>query len=132
MFKECHLVHADLSEFNLLFANGKVYVIDLAQATVLEHPQALIFLQRDIENVLRFFDRNATEGLPTAHALFTQITDIQVDPEKDLLTQIESFQEQNLFTNLAKFRKTPGDFELIMMDREHDEKLDESSDSDDE
>jgi serine/threonine-protein kinase RIO1 len=121
-----------LSEFNLLFSGGKIYVIDLAQATVLEHPQALVFLQRDVENVLRFFDRNATEGLPTAHELFTEITDIQVDPEKDLLTQIESFNEQNLSTNLAKFRKNPGDFDLVMADREYDAKLDESSDEDDE
>jgi serine/threonine-protein kinase RIO1 len=133
MYKQCRLVHADLSEFNLLISNDKIYVIDLAQATVLEHPQALVFLQRDIENVIRFFDKNATEGLPTAHALFTEITDIPTDPEKDLLTQIESFNEQNLSTNLSKFRKKPGDFDLIMMDRENDAKLDEeSSESEDE
>lgn len=134
MFNECKLVHADLSEFNLLFSGGKIYVIDVAQAVDLAHPQSLVYLQRDIENVLNFFDKNATGGLPTCHALFTEITGIQVNPEKDLLSQIESFNEQNLFTNLALFRKKTGDYDLIMADKDLAAKLDaaDSSDSEEE
>lgn len=132
MFNECKLVHADLSEFNLLFANGKTYVIDFAQAVDLSHPRSLIYLQRDIENVLNFFDKNATEDLPTTHALFSEITSIEVDPEKDLLTQIESLNEQNLFTNLAMFRKAPGNYDLVLADAELDDFVLAESDSDEE
>jgi serine/threonine-protein kinase RIO1 len=110
MFNECKLVHADLSEFNLLFTTGKIYVIDLAQSVDLSHPRSLIFLHRDIENILNFFSKNATEGLPTAHQLFKDITQIEFDHQKDLLAEIESFNEQNHFTNLAQFRKRAGDY----------------------
>jgi len=129
MFNECKLVHADLSEFNLLFSGDKIYVIDVAQAVELSHPQALVYLHRDMENVLNFFDRNATEGLPTCHELFAEVTDLQVDAEKDLLAQIESFNEQNLFTNLARFRSNPGEYELIM---QGEDELDDSSESEEE
>ncbi|KAI6182844.1 Serine/threonine-protein kinase RIO3 [Aphelenchoides bicaudatus] len=130
LYKECRLVHGDLSEFNLLFAKGKVYVIDIAQGCDLSHPLALVFLQRDIENVLNFFDKNATEGLPTAHELFTEITDIKVDAEKDLLSQIEAFNEQNLSVNVAMFRKQPGNYELVLADRERDAELNALNDED--
>ena len=38
MFHECKLVHGDLSEFNMLYHNGKAYVIDVSQSVEHEHP----------------------------------------------------------------------------------------------
>jgi RIO kinase 1 len=49
------LVHADLSEFNLMFWNNRVYIIDVSQSVSLEHPMAREFLERDLENVFHFF-----------------------------------------------------------------------------
>lgn len=53
MFKE-GLVHADLSEYNIL-AYEELYFIDFAQAAILEDPRAEEFLRRDVENVRRYF-----------------------------------------------------------------------------
>lgn len=52
------LVHADLSEFNVLmhgYPEPVPYLIDLGQAVVLGHPKSEEFLLRDITNTLRYF-----------------------------------------------------------------------------
>ncbi|HOT93949.1 MAG TPA: serine protein kinase RIO [Methanoregulaceae archaeon] len=54
LYREARLVHADLSEFNILLGD-EVYVIDMGQSVTPDHPQALRFLMRDIRNVNRFF-----------------------------------------------------------------------------
>lgn len=51
------LVHADISEFNILMSGGIPYLIDFGQAVVLKHPRAEEFLQRDVTNLLEYFLR---------------------------------------------------------------------------
>ena len=48
-------MHADLSEFNILNFEQEPVFIDFSQATTLEHPQAKEYLQRDINNIVKFF-----------------------------------------------------------------------------
>ncbi|MEM3326999.1 MAG: serine protein kinase RIO [Thermoproteus sp.] len=49
------LVHADLSEFNVLYHNGDIKIIDWGSAVKREHPLALEYLARDLNNIFRFF-----------------------------------------------------------------------------
>lgn len=51
------LVHADLSEYNILMQNTNPVLIDFGQAVVLEHPNAAEFLQRDAEKLSSFFGK---------------------------------------------------------------------------
>ena len=51
MYSECKLVHADLSEYNMLWYKDTVYFIDVAQAVDSMHPRAMEFLLRDCQNV---------------------------------------------------------------------------------
>ena len=54
LYKKAELVHADLSEFNILYSD-QPYVIDMGQSVTRDHPRALSFLMRDIRNINRFF-----------------------------------------------------------------------------
>ncbi|XP_056290745.1 serine/threonine-protein kinase RIO3 isoform X2 [Pseudoliparis swirei] len=51
LYQECNLVHADLSEYNMLWHEGKVWLIDVSQSVEPTHPHALEFLFRDCRNV---------------------------------------------------------------------------------
>jgi RIO kinase 1 len=52
---KAELVHADLSEYNVMVWDGKPWIIDVSQAVDLSHPKALEFLERDLANIHRFF-----------------------------------------------------------------------------
>lgn len=56
-YKRAKLVHADLSEYNVMIWNGKPFIIDVSQAVPVTHPLAEEFLKRDVENINRFFLR---------------------------------------------------------------------------
>ena len=51
-------VHSDLSEFNVLNYNEKPVMIDFSQCTPLKNPSAKEYLDRDINNICRFFKKH--------------------------------------------------------------------------
>jgi RIO kinase 1 len=57
LWNDEEMVHGDLSAFNVLIWQGKVYLIDFSQAVLTHHPRAEELLERDIENVLRHFQK---------------------------------------------------------------------------
>jgi len=56
LYREARLIHADLSEYNILY-HEKPYLIAMGQAVTLDHPRAGAFLIRDIRNINRYFSR---------------------------------------------------------------------------
>jgi len=53
------VIHADLSEFNILIKpEGGILIIDWPQAVGKDHPDAERLLTRDVENVLHFFRKH--------------------------------------------------------------------------
>jgi RIO kinase 1 len=71
LYQVAGLVHADLSEFNILYGD-RPYVIDMGQAVTPDHPRARFFLSRDIANINRFFGDRCT--IRDEKELFTEIT----------------------------------------------------------
>lgn len=51
MYNEGHMIHADLSEYNILWHDKKCWIIDVAQAVEPDHPNGLEFLLRDCRNI---------------------------------------------------------------------------------
>ncbi|OAP54735.1 hypothetical protein AYL99_11183 [Fonsecaea erecta] len=63
MLQVCKLVHADLSEYNILYYENKPYIIDVSQSVEGDHPRSLDFLRMDIKNVSDFFRRKGVNVL---------------------------------------------------------------------
>ncbi|MHA1370288.1 MAG: RIO1 family regulatory kinase/ATPase domain-containing protein [Promethearchaeota archaeon] len=74
IYHDAGLVHGDLGEYNVLYSiDGEIYIIDWPQAVKIDHPNALMFLYRDIVNVCNFF--NKRHGLNAdPDAIFQEIT----------------------------------------------------------
>ncbi len=57
LYKKAKLVHADLSEFNILYFDNKPVFIDFSQSTSVNDYHAREYLERDLNNILRFFGK---------------------------------------------------------------------------
>ena len=57
MVRKAHLVHGDLSPYNTLYSEGRVFLIDVAQSMPTNHPQAPKLLERDLANYAKFLGR---------------------------------------------------------------------------
>jgi len=96
MFTRCKLVHADLSEYNILYNTQKkrCYIIDVSQSVEHDHPNSLDFLRKDCTNIIDFFSKHGVQTI-TPRQLFDFITDtsIQEDQIKDYLETIHEMNE---------------------------------------
>lgn len=73
LYTKCKLVHADLSEYNLLWYDDKTWVIDVSQAVEITHPHAFDFLLRDCTNISSFFQKKGVLNVPNGQDLFFEI-----------------------------------------------------------
>ncbi|BFG32311.1 hypothetical protein CerSpe_185850 [Prunus speciosa] len=91
MYQKSKLVHGDLSEYNILYFEGHLYIIDVSQSVELDHPHALDFLREDCVHVSDFFKKNGV-AVMTIRELFdfivdTSIADDAVDSYLDMVQQ---------------------------------------------
>jgi RIO kinase 2 len=57
-YLKAHIVHADISEYNIILkSDGHLLIIDWPQAVKTDHANATELLERDIKNVLTYFSR---------------------------------------------------------------------------
>jgi RIO kinase 1 len=68
LYQTCRLVHADLSEYNVLFHEDKQWIIDVSQAVEHDHPRSLEFLRMDVKNVTDFYRSRNVETLSERRA----------------------------------------------------------------
>jgi len=100
LYKECDLIHADLSEYNLMWHENKLWCIDVSQAVRITHPMAYRFLWRDCNNICKFFAKKMP-SIQTPQELFTLITgkdfskvedDIIIDNTIELFDKMENYE----------------------------------------
>lgn len=63
MYQKCRLVHADLSEYNVLYHQKRLWIIDVSQSVEHDHPRSTEFLRMDIKNVGDFFRRKGVDTI---------------------------------------------------------------------
>lgn len=56
LVSRAHLVHGDLSPYNIVVWDEKPYIIDVSQAVLVSHPDAARLLEADCRNVAAFFE----------------------------------------------------------------------------
>jgi RIO kinase 1 len=100
MYQVCRLVHADLSEYNLLYHESKLFVIDVSQSVEHDHPRSLEFLRMDIKNVSDFF-RNKNVDTLADRAVFGFVT------EEGKGTEVEAMEKR--IAELYEARETTED-----------------------
>ncbi|MFQ6065188.1 MAG: serine protein kinase RIO [Candidatus Bathyarchaeia archaeon] len=57
LYQKAELVHADLSEYNIMIWKDDPVLFDVSQSVPLKHPMANTFLRRDLENLHRYFNK---------------------------------------------------------------------------
>ncbi len=62
IWQTCDLVHADFSEYNILWRQGAPWVIDAGQAVTTRHPSANEFLVRDVTRLTEWAGRKGHEA----------------------------------------------------------------------
>ena len=93
MYQVCRLVHADLSEYNLLYHDRQLYIIDVSQSVEPDHPRSLEFLRMDIKNVSDFFGRKGVDTL-SERTVFGFVTDSESSTEMDkMVAALEKLYE---------------------------------------
>ncbi|OWZ70352.1 hypothetical protein AYX14_04248 [Cryptococcus neoformans] len=114
MYQHCHLVHADLSEYNILLHDNHLYIIDVSQSVEHDHPRAFDFLRSDISNIEEFFSRRgvATLGIRKSWE-FIVTENIGLSPTGSASSSLEMEKgdqgERRLVDVLEKWLKEPSD-----------------------
>jgi RIO kinase 2 len=68
-YLKANLIHGDLSEYNIILQpDGHILIIDWPQAVKTDHPMAAEMLERDLRNVLTYFNRKFNIELTTKEA----------------------------------------------------------------
>jgi RIO kinase 1 len=68
IYHTCKLVHADLSEYNILYHADELWIIDVSQSVEQDHPSAFEFLRMDLKNVKAFFEGRGVRCLTVVRA----------------------------------------------------------------
>ncbi|KAG9246731.1 RIO1 family-domain-containing protein [Calycina marina] len=92
MYQTCKLVHADLSEYNVLFHEKRLFIIDVSQSVEHDHPRSLEFLRMDIKNVSDYFRRQNVNVL-SEQSVFQLITAHSDVTEPALTNSLEKLFE---------------------------------------
>ena len=77
LYRKAGLVHADLSEYNVMIWKNQPVLFDVSQSVLLEHPMADQYLRRDLSNINYYFKRLTVE-VYSAEETYMRVTGVKV------------------------------------------------------
>ncbi|OSS49302.1 hypothetical protein B5807_05797 [Epicoccum nigrum] len=113
LYHTCRLVHADLSEYNVLYHQGRQWIIDVSQAVEHDHPRSLEFLRMDVKNVSDFY-RSRNVHVLSERKAFAFIT---AEPGEKTATELDSI----LSRGRDLLKREPGTDEEMKREEENDD-----------
>ncbi|CAH0563539.1 unnamed protein product [Brassicogethes aeneus] len=92
LYQKANLVHADLSEYNILYHKKTCYFIDVSQSVEPSHLNSFHFLMRDCENITNYFTKKGVPEMKTPQELFEYIVGYSYEDRVALDLIIENFK----------------------------------------
>ncbi|AES77582.2 Serine/Threonine-kinase RIO1-like protein [Medicago truncatula] len=99
LYQKCRLVHGDLSEYNILYYEGHLYIIDVSQAVDIDHPCAHCLLFEDCKHVSDFFKKHGV-GVMTKTELFKFIVNAFIADDDVVDSYLEKSDIANTLVNV--------------------------------
>ncbi|EGC35469.1 hypothetical protein DICPUDRAFT_33395 [Dictyostelium purpureum] len=108
LYHKCRLVHADLSEYNMLYYKNTLYIIDVSQSVEHDHPHSLDFLRMDCTNVTDFFRKKevATMFIQELFEFITDLTITDSNMDEYLETMLEKIQSRGDMSDEQKIQES--------------------------
>ena len=82
------LIHGDYNEYNLMMSDkGKITLIDFPQMMSMDHPNAKVYFDRDVQCIVRLFRkrfnyvRDDEDALPSFEKIVAEMSDKRLDNE---------------------------------------------------
>lgn len=121
MYKKAGLIHCDFSEYNLLYWNERVHVIDVGQSIEKNHENSNTFLLMDIKNCNEFFKRKGVHILNEVK-IFEETTGLKI-PE---YLKTDGFLNKDVFipSRISEVVNAE-DFKLFLVENNKNEKENE-------
>eukprot|EP01038_Epipyxis_sp_PR26KG_P015796 gene15796-21393_t len=130
MYHECNLVHGDLSEYNLLWYEGRAVIIDVSQSVEQSHPLASDFLRKDITNITDFFSKKGIQVLNKIELYHFIVNKYLIEGYEDF-NNLGMIEEK--FDTVLPYDILQKKFDMVLskslLKHENDDKMDENEDN---
>lgn len=104
LFFKCKLIHADLSEYNILLSDKELYVIDVGQSVDIYHPNALQLFLNDVKNINNFFIKKKVK-IMTEKEILENLIEEEINLENLSKLKFEDFLNLNKSEMHKEFNK---------------------------
>ncbi|KAG8873756.1 protein kinase rio1 [Tulasnella sp. 331] len=102
LYWRCHLVHADLSEYNILYHRSHLYIIDVGQSVEHDHPHAFDFLRSDIRNIEEWWTRRGVKTLGLRKTFDWVVSDLDSLRNTSVVTSSSTKVQPAISTNISE------------------------------
>ncbi|CAF0921163.1 unnamed protein product [Didymodactylos carnosus] len=133
LYHDCKLIHADFSEYNLLWYQNNIWVIDVSQAVEPYHPNAYEYLLRDCTNTSNYFTKHSLHEktrILSPEEIFNYVTGLKFEKKgEEFLAEVLQYVKNVRLQSDAIKEKNNFSFDYFFNNRDNKDDLTSSSSS---